>query len=106
MTDNSKYNNRFTADDIERYHSGKMSPIEMHQLEKAAMEDPFLADALEGYAYTQTPAEDRVWLQSQLQSKTEGAKVVPMAGFNRGRFLKIAAMFVLLIGCAWGVYQF
>jgi TonB family protein len=106
MTDNSKYNNGFTADDIERYHSGKMSPIEMHQLEKAAMEDPFLSDALEGYAYTQTPAEDRAWLQSQLQSKTEGAKVVPMIGFNRGRFLKIAAMLVLLIGCAWGVYRF
>jgi TonB family protein len=32
--------------------------------------------------------------------------VVPVAGFNRSRFLKIAAMFVLLIGCAWAVYQF
>jgi TonB family protein len=106
MTDSSKNNNGFTADDIERYHSGKMSPIEMHQLEKAAMEDPFLADALEGYAYTQTPAEDRAWLQSKLQSKAEEAKVVPMIGFNKSRFLKIAAMFVLLIGCAWGVYQF
>ena len=76
MTDSSKYNNGFTVDDIERYYSGKMSPVEMHQLEKAAMEDPFLADALEGYAYTQTPAEDRAWLQSQLQSKTENSSYV------------------------------
>ena len=98
MTDSSKYNNGFTAGDIERYYSGKMSPIEMHQLEKAAMEDPFLADALEGYAHTQTPAEDRAWLESQIQAKTEGAKVVPVSGFNKGRFLRIAAMFVLLIG--------
>ena len=49
MTDHSKYNNGFTAGDFERYHNGSMSPLEMHQLEKAAMEDPFLADALEGY---------------------------------------------------------
>lgn len=106
MTDNSKYNKGFTADDIERYHSGKMSSIEMHQLEKAAMEDPFLADALEGYAFTQTAAQDRAWLQSQLQSKTEGAKLVPVSGFSRGHFMRIAAMFVLLVGCAWAVYQF
>ena len=82
MTDHSKYNNGFTAGDFERYHNGSMSPLEMHQLEKAAMEDPFLADALEGYAFTQTPGEDRAWLQSQLQAKTEGAKVVPIKRFN------------------------
>ena len=39
---------KYTAADFERYHSGKMSAGEMHALEKAAMEDPFLADALEG----------------------------------------------------------
>jgi TonB family protein len=35
-------------DDIERYISGKMSPAERHALEKRALSDPFLADALEG----------------------------------------------------------
>lgn len=34
--------------DIERYISGKMSPSERHALEKRALSDPFLADALEG----------------------------------------------------------
>jgi hypothetical protein len=106
MTDHSKYNNGFTADDIERYHNGKMSLQEMHQLEKAAMEDPFLADALEGYAFTATASEDQAWLQSQLQAKTEGAKVVPIKRFNRNQFLRIAALFILLIGCGWAVYQF
>jgi hypothetical protein len=105
MTDHSKYGNEFTGDDIERYHSGKMSSLEMHQLEKAAMEDPFLADALEGYAFTQTPSEDIAWLQSQLQSKAEGAKVVPVGGFSRSQFLRIAALFILLAGCGWAVYQ-
>ncbi|HEY8511609.1 MAG TPA: TonB family protein [Cyclobacteriaceae bacterium] len=35
-------------DDIERYLRGKMTPAEMHALEKKALDDPFLADALEG----------------------------------------------------------
>jgi len=41
--------NTFTAADIEKYHKGLMSPKERHALEKAALDDPFLADALEGY---------------------------------------------------------
>jgi len=35
-------------DDIRRYHSGEMSPQEQHALEKKALSDPFLAEALEG----------------------------------------------------------
>jgi outer membrane biosynthesis protein TonB len=38
----------YTAEDIALYLEGKMSPAQMHALEKAALSDPFLADALEG----------------------------------------------------------
>lgn len=41
---------RFTALDIERYHRGLMTGEERHALERAALEDPFLEEALEGYA--------------------------------------------------------
>lgn len=34
--------------DIERYLRGELSPSEMHALEKEALKDPFLAEALEG----------------------------------------------------------
>ncbi len=34
--------------DIERYRKGEMSPVERHALEKKALDDPFLAEALEG----------------------------------------------------------
>ncbi len=47
-TDNNIKN--FTAADIEKYHKGLLSAKERHDLEKAALDDPFLADALEGYA--------------------------------------------------------
>ncbi|MBK7649488.1 MAG: hypothetical protein IPJ20_00375 [Flammeovirgaceae bacterium] len=35
-------------DDIKRYINGEMSTEEQHALEKRALRDPFLADALEG----------------------------------------------------------
>lgn len=34
--------------DIEKYLSGKLTPAEMHALEKKALDDPFLAEAIEG----------------------------------------------------------
>lgn len=36
------------GNDIQRYLKGEMSAAEMHALEKKALEDPFLAEALEG----------------------------------------------------------
>lgn len=35
-------------DDIEKYLKGRLSPAEMHKLEMKALNDPFLAEALEG----------------------------------------------------------
>lgn len=90
----------YTANDIERYHKGEMSAAEMHLLEKAALDDPSLADMLEGYAYATTPAADLASLQQKLQQRIEKE--------NRKRtilfpvqWLKVAAIFVLLAGAGW-----
>jgi TonB family protein len=40
--------------DIERYLRGEMTPSEMHELEKEALNDPFLSEALEGATYAGT----------------------------------------------------
>ncbi len=59
--------------DIERYWRGELSPAEMHALEKRALADPFLAEALEG-AENITPAEfsdDIAQLQNELERRTE-----------------------------------
>src|SRR5687768_17553486 len=40
--------------DIEKYLRGELSPAEMHALEKEALNDPFLAEALEGVEQTGT----------------------------------------------------
>jgi hypothetical protein len=39
----------YTLTDIERYLQGNMTAAEMHAMEKAALKDPFLADAMEGF---------------------------------------------------------
>jgi TonB family protein len=39
------------SNDIEKYLNGKLTPAEMHALEKKALSDPFLAEALEGAEY-------------------------------------------------------
>ena len=41
--------------DIDKYLNGELSPAEMHALEKKALGDPFLADALEGAGQIQPP---------------------------------------------------
>lgn len=40
----------YTLQDIERYLNGSMTAQEMHELEKAALADPLLADAIDGYS--------------------------------------------------------
>jgi hypothetical protein len=48
MPDHKEHIN-YSAADIQRYVQGKMSAQEMHAIEKAALDDPFLADAIEGF---------------------------------------------------------
>jgi TonB family protein len=96
--------NKFSARDIERYHSGKMDPAEMHALEKAALDDPFLADALEGYVFTSTPSEDLNRLRERLQQKESERKAVPFFFINYN-WLKIAALFLILAGSGWFIYR-
>ena len=46
MSLNPKHINR----QLNRYFNGEMTGAEMHQLEKQALSDSFLKDAMEGYA--------------------------------------------------------
>ena len=48
MNANHDHITHYSAADIQRYVQGKLSAKEMHAMEKAALDDPFLADAIEG----------------------------------------------------------
>jgi TonB family protein len=99
LSEERKYRH-YTAKDIEKYHRGLLSPKEMNELEKAALDDPFLADALEGYADVAINAEaDLSELDKKLQQRIAGAKVVQMGKAGRSsRWWKIAAAVIIITG--------
>ena len=101
-------NIKFTSADIEKYHKGMLSAKERHDMEKAALDDPFLADALEGYntAGVNT-TRDINELKNRLQERTGSAKVILM---NPGRrkasgWWKAAVMIILISGAGFLVYR-
>src|SRR5512138_247805 len=100
----------YTAIDIEKYHKGLLSPREMHALEKAALDDPFLADALEGYAVPGiNVTADIADLKKRISDRTEeNRKVIPLASPPRSSFpwFRAAAMLILVLGAGFLIYQF
>ncbi|HEY8934816.1 MAG TPA: TonB family protein, partial [Cyclobacteriaceae bacterium] len=64
--------------DIEKYLRGELSSSEMHKLEKKALDDPFLADALEGASMLSTDefSDDLASLRKKIQQRTEPEKKV------------------------------
>jgi hypothetical protein len=97
---------RFTAIDIQQYHAGELSMQERHALEKAALDDPFLADALEGYTQTATPQADLLALQQRLAEKTTTRKTGLIFPIRQRPLFRAAALLLLLAGAGWAVYQF
>jgi hypothetical protein len=101
----------FSAADIEKYHKGLLSAKEMHAMEKAALDDPFLADAMEGYTAAGVNAEaDIADLKKRLADKTsKEAKVIPLQPADRSvksfPWLRAAVVAVLIAGAALLVYQ-
>lgn len=98
---NDNHTRTFTAVDIEKYHKGLLSPKEMHAMEKAALDDPFLADALEGYAAAGVNAEaDIAELKKRLDEKAEAARVIPIYGSKSSFPWLRAAVLILFIAGA------
>ncbi|HMJ69135.1 MAG TPA: TonB family protein [Cyclobacteriaceae bacterium] len=83
-------------DDIRKYRSGELSPKEMHELERRALSDPFLADALEGAE--SIAIED---LEADLAGINHAIQPKRQIIFTP---IRIAAGVVLLIGA--GLYLF
>ena len=98
----------FTWADIERYHKGLMTAAERHALEKAALDDPMLADAIEGFETVdaETATNDIAFLRNELQKKISGKRFLFTTGSNSQQWLKIAALFLLVIGAGWLVFYF
>ncbi len=100
----------FSAADIEKYHKGLLSAKEMHAMEKAALEDPFLADAMEGYTTKGVNVTaDISKLQNRLAARTQQEyKVIPLKGGDKTSFpwMRAAAMIGVLAGAGILAYLF
>lgn len=97
----------YTSADIERYHNGLMTAAEMNAIEKAALDDPMLADAMEGYSTigAGTANNDLTILKNQLKERIETKKVIPFFIF-KNQWLKIAVLIVLIAGAGWMLINF
>lgn len=88
----------YSFEDIQRYLQGKMPATEMHDIEKAALQDPFLADAIEGFneADINTAKQHLNEINAGLFAEKRKTKIV---AFNkRTRWLNIAALVIVLAG--------
>lgn len=94
----------YTAADFARYHAGTMPVAEMHALEKAALEDPFLADALEGYAHSSSPEKDIAELHELLMEKRKKKKAFSIASLSENKWWRIAALFIIVLGVGYLFY--
>ena len=91
----------YSQSDIDRYLRGVMSATDMHELERAALQDPFLADALEGYADADATTSQQHLAQitaALLQPAREEVRVVPLPRSSPRRWMNIAAMAIVLGG--------
>lgn len=90
--------------DFARYYTGAMPPAERHALEKAALEDPFLQDALDGYQHTATPVKDIAELKQKLWPANSETPIVPIAWYKTKmayQLYKAASVVIIVGGLSW-----
>jgi TonB family protein len=104
MNDHKEHISQYSAADIQAYVQGKLSAAEMHAMEKAALDDPFLADAIEGMQQAFDEHKESLitgqlqQLQQDFQARTAGkAKVVAFKPFRYWQ-AAAAAVIILIIG--------
>jgi hypothetical protein len=85
--------------DIEKYLRGELSAEEMHALEKRALNDPFLADALEGAA--QISPNDFTKDVQDLHKTFAKSRPKPFWNFST----RIAAAIALLVASGFIIWQ-
>jgi TonB family protein len=105
MNDHKEHISHYSAADIQRYVQGKLSAAEMHAMEKAALDDPFLADAIEGMQQAFTEHKESLitgqlqQLQQQFNARTSRtAKVVAFKPFRYWQAAAAAAVVVIITG--------
>jgi len=104
MNNKQEHNAPLSAELMQKYREGKLSPREMHRVERLLLENPFDAEAMEGM---DEMGEEASWdapmgdLKKRLRQRTDNAhKAIPMYR----RSWQIAAAVALLAIFSWVGY--
>lgn len=104
VNNDTNHTRSWSDSDIRKYLKGELSAREMHELERAALDDPFLADALEGLPLSSPLEGDMEELQARLAARLEEKpQQVPVIWFRRPAF-RVAASVILLAGIGLTAY--
>src|SRR5690554_5306048 len=95
---------------IQRYLNGQLSKEEMHSMEREALNDPFLQDAIEGYRLQREVNHGQLsLLQQRLADRVARQKSERDRFYFNGQRLGVAAtacvLFILVIVLVWMRYQ-
>ena len=95
----------YSHNDIQCYLQQQMSPQEMHDFEKMLMDDPFLADALEGFSASNAAVTEKhlAEIESELTDGRQKSKVVAMP-LQKTIWWKVAA--VILVVAAGAAFSY
>lgn len=102
MNNPDKHIEPWSIKDVQKYLNGELSAPEMHELEKLALDDPFLADALEGLQTQPGPVlqqdlgELRTRLDARVTTRSKKMRLLP--------FLRVAAVLILLVGLGFTTF--
>lgn len=91
---------------IQQYLNGQLSPGEMYQLEREALDDPFLQDAIDGFRQTAHVDEHQLsLLQQRLETRIAAQQEDKVAFYFGWQRLSVAAtaglLFILACILLW-----
>lgn len=102
----------YGPEDIKRYLSGSMSAQEMHDMEKAALKDPLLADAIDGFRNADPVVTDTHLNAIRASilglSQQEQPEVIPLNSVSKPhwwRWVAAACSLALIAGISWWMMQ-
>jgi TonB family protein len=100
--------NILTADDLKRYEAGEMTDQEMHRVEKLLLDQPFYADAAEGFSEIKkdkvSTDKNLTELKARLANRISQTYNKPTPVFNLTRIWKSVSIAAVLILVFAGTY--
>jgi len=109
MNNSGKHIAHWSNTDVQKYLNGELSAREMHDLEQQALDDPFLADALEGLQTQpgETIRQDLSELRARLETRVEtrvDTRLATKPAAIPWRAIRVAAAVILLVGLGFTAY--